>query len=182
MSSRLATAVGVVVVLGAVGLVAWGFIEAVNAEPAVAGSIATALLGVAGVLLQQHRIEQARLREIHRDRMTPIYDRLLAHFSSLADQEGANPTDEMSDFFKDLKRRQLLLGAPAKTLLAFTQWERDTGKATAEKDEVGMALAWEALLRAIRRDLGHDDSALPRGELLAVFLDDEARELVAQRT
>jgi hypothetical protein len=119
MSSRLATAVGVVVVLGAAGLVAWGFIEAVNAEPA---------------------------------------------------------------FLQGPQATSTAFGAPAKTLLAFTQWERDTGKAQAEKDEVGMALAWEALLRAIRQDLGHNDSALPRGELLAVFLDDEARELVAQRT
>jgi hypothetical protein len=167
--------------IAALGLAVWGFIEAVQASPAVAGSVATALVGVVGVLVQQRKTEQTRLREVHRERMTPTYDRLLELVSHLADQKGVDADTVVLPFMKDLKRRQLLLGAPAEMLLAFNKWERESAAAAQLKDTLAMALAWEGLLRAIRRDLGHRDTQLPNGELLAVFLDDSARALVAER-
>jgi len=69
--------VGLIVIVAGGGLVVWAFIEAVQAEPAVVGSLGVALVGVLGVVWQQRQAERDRLREANRDRMTPIYYELL---------------------------------------------------------------------------------------------------------
>lgn len=155
-----------------VGLVAWAFIEAVQAEPAVVGAVATAVLGVAGVIWQQRQSEKARLREAHRDRMTPVYHELLKRVWQQAGQESQEPAEEVAEFMRDLKARQLILGAPREMIRAFNRWEREAKAAQEKDDNIALVFAWEELLRAMRRDLGHDDSGLPRGELLRVFMDD----------
>jgi hypothetical protein len=160
------------------GLAVWGFVEALQAQPAVAGSVAAALLGVVGVVWQQRKTEHARLREAHRDRMIPVYDELLLAIWRQA--ESTEPNEQMVNFMKDLRRRQLLLRASSEMILAFKRWEADTQAAAEEKNHVQMAFAWEELLRAIRRDLGHDDAPLARGDLLRVFMDDLDEHLQEQ--
>jgi hypothetical protein len=155
-----------------VGLVAWAFIEAVQAEPAVVGAVATAVLGVAGVVWQQRQSEKARLREAHRDRMTPVYHELLKRVWQQAGPKTQQPAEDVAEFMRDLKSRQLMLGAPSAMIRAFNRWEREAKAAQEKGDNIALVFAWEELLRAIRCDLGHDDSGLPRGELLRVFMDD----------
>jgi uncharacterized membrane protein YfbV (UPF0208 family) len=170
--ARIQTLFGVAISIAVVGLVAWAFIEAVQAEPAVVGAVATAVLGVAGVVWQQRQSEKARLREAHRDRMTPVYHELLKRVWQQAGQESQEPSEEVAEFMRDLKARQLMLGAPKEMIQAFNRWEREAKAAQEKDDNVTLVFAWEELLRAMRRDLGHDDSGLPRGELLRVFMDD----------
>lgn len=172
MRARIQTLFGVAISIAVVGLVAWAFIEAVQAEPAVVGAVATAVLGVAGVVWQQRQSEKARLREAHRDRMTPVYHELLKRVWQQAGQESQEPSEEVAEFMRDLKARQLMLGAPKEMIQAFNRWEREAKAAQEQDDNVTLVFAWEELLRAMRRDLGHDDSGLPRGELLRVFMDD----------
>jgi hypothetical protein len=73
---------------------------------------------------------------------------------------------------RDLKARQLVLGAPKEMIEAFNRWERDAKAAQEADDSIALVFAWEELLRAMRRDLGHDDSGMARGELLRVFMTD----------
>jgi len=154
------------------GLIVWGFIEAVQAEPAVVWSVATAAIGVYGVIWQQRRAEQSRIREAHRDRMTPVYDDLLRLVLNSMDKRKRNQA-KTEDFMRDLKGRQLLLGGTSDMIRAFNLWEATVSAAQkAGRDEVAV-FAWEDLLRAIRCDLGHDDSDLAHGELLRVFIDRE---------
>jgi hypothetical protein len=179
--ARIQTLFGMAISIAIVGLVAWAFIEAVQAEPAVVGAVATATLGVAGVVWQQRQSEKARVREAHRDRMTPVYHELLKRVWQLVGREDEEPTEEMVEFLRDLKARQLILGAPKEMILAFNRWELEANAAQEKGDGIALIFAWEALLRAMRRDLGHDDSGLPRGELLRVFMDhlDQLPELEA---
>lgn len=172
MNARIQTLFGMVVSLTVVGLFAWGFIEAVQAEPAVVGAVATAALGVAGVVWQQRQSEKARLREAHRDRMTPAYHELLKRVWQQAGPATQQPSEEVAEFMRDLKARQLILGAPKEMVEAFNRWERDAKAAQEAGDNIALIFAWEELLRAMRRDLGHHDSDMARGELLRVFMDD----------
>jgi hypothetical protein len=172
MRTRIQTLFGMVVSVAVVGLLAWAFIEAVQADPAVVGAVATAVLGVVGVVWQQRQSEKARLREAHRDRMTPVYHELLKHVWQQAGRADQQPSDEVAEFMRDLKARQLMLGAPREMIQAFNRWEREAKAAQGESDGIALIFAWEELLRAMRRDLGHDDSGLARGELLRVFMDD----------
>jgi hypothetical protein len=158
-----------IVALAIAGLAIWAFVEAVRAEPAVVGSVATAVVGVYGVVWQQRQAERSRLREAHRDRMTPVYDDLLKLVLQSMDQHRRSEA-KAENFMRDLKARQLLLGASSEMIRAFNEWEAATEAARKAKDDIAAVLAWEDLLRAIRADLGHDDSDLGRGELLRVFM------------
>lgn len=173
MRNRLQMLVYVIVVLVGLGLLVWGFIEAVQADPAVVGSIGVAVAGVLGVAWQQRQSERARLREARRDRIRPIYyDLVKVVFRKLGGGKANMSDTEAEEFFKDLKARQLTLGASSQMVQAFNEWARSTEKAQAKKNDLGAVIAWEVLLRGMRADLGHDDAGLPPLELLRLFITD----------
>lgn len=174
MRPRLQILVGLVVVVVGVGLLAWGFVEAVQAEPAIVGSIGVAAAGALGVVWQQRQAEKARIREAHRDRMKPIYYDLLGTvFKKIGDgRKEGGPDPKAEEFFRDLKARQLTLGASSEMVQAFNAWGKETAQAQKEGSDLNAVIAWEVLLRAIRKDLGHDDSDLPPLELLRLFITD----------
>lgn len=174
MRNRVQMVVGFVLFAVAAGLVIWAFIEAVKAQPAVVGSVGVAVIGVLGVVWQQRQAERERLREANRDRMTPIYYELLGTiFQKIGSaEEGADPDPETEAFFRDLKARQLMLGASSEMVQAFNEWQQTTAALHEQGNDVGAVMAWEILLRAIRKDLGHRDSNLPQGELLRLFITD----------
>jgi hypothetical protein len=175
MLGRIQASVGIAVRLAVTGAVLWAFVEAVQAEPAVAGSIGVAVVGALGVVWQQRQTEKARLREVHRDRMSPVYDDLLGViWNKLAGSESDQIDPEVEAFFRDLKARQLMLGASSGMVRAFNEWTDLTKVAAEAGDNDAVMAAWEFLLRAIRSDLGHDDSDLPPGELLRLFLKPDA--------
>lgn len=67
---------------------------------------------VAGVVWQQRQAEQARLREAHRSRMSPVYDELLKVIWGKVSGIRAEEVDpEVEAFFRDLNARQLTLGS-----------------------------------------------------------------------
>jgi hypothetical protein len=173
MRGRLPTVFGLFISLAVSGLAIWAFIEAVRAEPAVVGSIGVAVIGVSGVVWQQRQVEKARLREAHRDRMSPVYDELLKMiWGKVGASKGSDMDPEVEAFFRDFKARKLTLGASSAMVQAFNEWTAATKAAAEAGDNVAAMAAWEFLLRAIRNDLGHEDSGLPRGELLRLFITD----------
>jgi hypothetical protein len=162
-----------VAALVGLGLLAWGFIEAVQADPAVVGSIGVAVAGALGVAWQQRQSERARLREARRDRIRPIYyDLVRVVFRKLGGGKSDMYDEEAEEFFKDQNARQLTLGASSQMVQAFNEWARSTEKAQADKNDLGAVIAWEVLLRAMRADLGHEDADLPPLELLRLFITD----------
>jgi len=98
-------------------------------------------------------------------------------------QTGPNgePSEDLATFMKDLKGRQLLLGASSEMIRAFNSWQAETQAAEAGDNMLGAVEAYEKLLLAIRRDLGHDDSKLPRWDLLRVFVNDLDDHLPTER-
>lgn len=166
-------AVGSGLFAAVIALIAWGFIEAVQAEPAVAGTVGAALIPLGGAVWQQRKGETARVREAHRDRMSPVYYDLLGVMIEKFAGTGDSATDpEVEKFFRDLKARQLTLGASSEMIQAFNGWVRFTNEAHEEGNDDAAVLAWEVLLRAIRSDLGHNDSDLPAHELLRLMIGD----------
>jgi hypothetical protein len=165
--TRAQQLLGTTLFIGAVLLIAWGFIEAVQAEPAVAGTVGAALIPLGGAVWQQRKAEAVRAREAHRDRMSPVYYDLLGVMIEKFDGGGSGPLDpETENFFRDLRARQLTLGASSQMVKAFNNWVRFTTEAGQEGNDVAALVGWEMLIRAIREDLGHKDSDLPPHELL----------------
>jgi hypothetical protein len=181
MRSRLRIVLGRLAVAAAGALVIWAFVEAVRAEPAVVGSLGVAVVGVLGVVWQQRQSELARLRESHRDRMTPVYYDLLGAFKKLSTEEG-KVDPEIQELFMDLKARQLLLGASSEMVRAFNAWQSRTNEVQELGDPIQAVRVWEELLLAIRKDLGHRDADLPEGELLRLFITDYDEHFSAKAT
>jgi len=173
MHNRFQALIGAIDLMAVAGLAIWAFVEAVQAEPAVVGSVGVAAIGVVGVVWQQRQAESSRLREAHRDRMSPVYDELLkVIWSKVGGMQADDVGPEVEAFFRDLKARQLTLGASSAMVQAFNQWTETTQTAVETGDNKAAVAAWEFLLRAIRSDLGHKDSDLPPGELLRLFITD----------
>jgi len=173
MLSRIQAWVVIAVILAVTGAVLWAFVEAVQAEPAVAGSVGVAFIGALGVVWQQRQSEKARLREVHRGRMSPVYyDLLGVLWNKVARSDSDQIDPEAEEFFRDLKSRQLMLGASSEMVRSFNEWTELTKAAAAAGDNAAAMRAWEFLLRAIRSDLGHNDSTLPPYELLRLFISD----------
>jgi len=156
---------GKAIAIGVVLLGAWALIRGVEADPSVVGSLATAFAAVLVVVLQRNREKTQELEQSHREKMIPIYEEVLIAIRDSADRDEA----ENEDLFKQLQTRLLLYG-PAPVIREWLIW-RKLGE---EMDEPGLALVlgWERVLRAIRADLGHDDSVLQEGDLLRVFIND----------
>jgi hypothetical protein len=170
MRQNLRATFGFLLLVGAIGLGGWAFVEAVRAEPAVVGSLGVAVVGILGVVWQQRQAERERVREAHRDRMAPVYYDLLGAFKRIS--TGGEVDPEIQELFMDLKARQLLLGAPSEMVQAFNAWQKKTNEIQNQDDPTQAIRVWEELLLAIRRDLGHQDAALPEGELMRLFISD----------
>ncbi len=100
--------------------------------------------------------------------MEPMYKEFVerAHEQFASGGQSSNP--ETKHFFTKFKGKELLLGADATVIQALVAFEETK---PSDDEPLAPALAYEALLRSIRRDLGHSDSALREGDLLRVFSD-----------
>lgn len=105
--------------------------------------------------------------------MGPVYYELLGVMIEKFAGGGSDPLDpEAEKFFRDLRARQLTLGASSQMIQAFNNWAQFTKEAGKEGNSAAVLLGWEMLIRAIREDLGHKDSDLPPHELLRLAMAD----------
>ena len=180
---RVTFAVGILVFLAAMGLVGWALIKAVEAEPAVVGSLLTAFSAVIAVVIGQHWQQKLQLRQTHRDEMLPLYAKFVNQIRQAGDTthkeratgDPGDPTvfPETAKFLEEFKYTLLLRG-PAPVIKAVHRFGQaaDELDVNADEKDPSALLAYEALLRAIRDDLGHDDSSLKEGDLLRLFVTD----------
>jgi hypothetical protein len=126
------------------------------------------------VVLQRNREKRLELERAHREQMSPIYRQLVETLKDF-DAFAAKPEAEQQAFFKELTTK-LVIHGPTPVVVAYNVWQRAVTPVTP-----ATFLAWEGVLRAIREDLGHDNSALARGDLLRLWVreddDEESRAL-----
>ena len=98
--------------------------------------------------------------------MAPIYEELV---DRLKDIEKLAEADQNDEFFKSMTTKLLVHGSP-QVIKAWLAW-RSCGPQEGPED-LRLLVAYELVLRAIRADLGHDDSILASGDLLRVYVTD----------
>jgi hypothetical protein len=99
--------------------------------------------------------------------MEPMYKEFVERAHKAFGSPGQS-SPEAKEFFTKFAGKELLLGADAsviKAFLAFKETRKTTGRPKAPQ------LAYDALLQSIRRDLGHRDLRLRRGDLLRLISD-----------
>ncbi|MDE2976142.1 MAG: hypothetical protein OXU63_01325 [Acidobacteriota bacterium] len=77
-------------------------------------------------------------------------------------------------------KKALLVWASPKMIETWDAFEVAGSDPEAMKDARATMLRLDDILRAMRSDLGHDDSALPRGKLVSLILVAEERGVVLE--
>lgn len=163
--TRVWSVIGFVFALALLGLGGWAVVRGVETDPSVVGSFATALGAIVAVVIQRSREKRQELEQSHREKLAPIYEELLDNMRDFESREEA----ENEAFFKRLQTKLLLYG-PTPVIQEWLAWRR-LGETLTEPN-ITLVLTWERVLRAIRKDLGHDDTDLQPGDLLRVFVND----------
>jgi hypothetical protein len=152
--------VGFVVVLVAGAALVYGLVK----DPAVSGPVAGAIGVIVAAIIQRRWEKGQELERLRREQMSPIYEQLVSILK-------ANPKEaETAEFFKDLTTKLLLYG-PASIIKEWIEF-RLYGVSADDPTNPTSLLNYEKLLLLVRKDLGHDDSALKLGDLLRVYVND----------
>jgi hypothetical protein len=162
ISSALAMLVAIAIIVITLGGLVYGVIE----DPAVVGPLAAAAV-VIGVAIFQRRSEKGQeLERAHRVEMSPTYEELIETIKTI-DEFAKKPVGEQEAFFKVMATK-LLLHGPGPVVRAWVGWLQALG----EPLPVSLG-AQEKLLLAVRDDLGLNNSALQRGDLIRLYLREE---------
>jgi hypothetical protein len=172
VAARLSSLLWTLVVLAILALGGWVVVRGVLDQPTIVSAFVTAAGAVAVVVLQRDRENKREVALLHREKLAPLYEKLLLMFSTGATFE--EPEDQ--EFVHELQRQMILYGATP-VVAEWLRWMRSISIDDDENDEdteadPAVLLRWEGVLLAIRRDLGHDNSALHPGDLLRIFVHD----------
>lgn len=166
--------------LGIAALLGWIVVEGVRADPGLVGALATTgITVVSGIAIAgwQARVQRRENAErLQRETITPFYDRLIRQVSRQADAaEGGNPSQETIETLGEIQH-QMLMWSNARTVAT---WVDAMRLLETEPEPEAATLAWGRVLRAIRAELGHDDTDLDTRTLLRIFINDIDEHLPA---
>ena len=149
----------------------------------IIASVGTVLAAVAAVMYNQRRAQARSIREQHRAPKVALYksfmDNALVGVLRLMREKGGDAVapedlpDDLEEFFLSFHAELIVWGAPG-VISAYDTFRRRAGG----KDTL---LLLDDVLQAIRKDLGHSNWALSRGDLISLFLKDpeELKKLMA---
>ena len=180
LSKTLRIIVGILFLVAALCIVAvlvWSLLRAdANTRSGVIGFI-----GVIAVALYTHY--QTKKREIsarHFSDKREGYVKFVDLFFDLTQSAKTNskmPQKELVEKLLRFKKALIIWGGPE--ILGL--WNSFEANANDKQSPDEMMRVFEDILRAIRRDLGHDDSALPHGSLVALILVAEDKNVILDK-
>jgi len=171
----LAVAAGVIwgIGIGARALLRSTFADV---DPSVASAIVagfvTVVVSVGGVLLARFIERRKLIEEEIRAKKIPMYTELVEGlFSALNDisKNGEVDTEATTALFQRLTP-QLMTWASDDVLLSWSRWRRGLNSGAFVGPQV--LFAFESVLQAIRKDYGHKNQGVARGDLLGLFVND----------
>jgi hypothetical protein len=170
--TRLYRFIGFIVAIGLIGLAAWAIYKGIEKEPSIVGSLATAMAAVLAVVYGQQRQQRLELENEHRLKLEPVYAELIDRL------RGAESIETEDPFFSDFIGKLLMSGSD-RVIKAWVELQR-TPFTEGEVNIKSMLVA-EALIKAIRADLGHSGDGLENGDLLRVYIKDIDQNLSQER-
>ena len=162
----------VLVVLVAVGV---GAVSLWNADPNVRSALVAAI-GMFAVGIWSHR--QIKKREIEARHFVDKRDAYMKFmdlfFDVMKGQRLKRPTrgSKLVDDLATIKK-YLMVWAGSEMLDAWQKFEAEAESSASSSDPTDALLSFDNLLRAIRKDLGHNDTLLAPGSLISMILKSE---------
>lgn len=142
---------------------------------AIVAAAATVFVSVLSIVLGKVYESRAQIEKEHREKKIPVYEDLLKFMFDIlmGGKTGTKPSEsDMLVFMMNFTQRIMVWGADD-VVAAWVKWKTsaaDEEKAKANAHHV--MFLYEDLIKAIRRDLGHKNKGLERGDLLALFITD----------
>ena len=142
---------------------------------AIIAASATALVSVLSIVLGKAFEAREIVRREHRERKIPVYEDLIRFMFRviMSSKTGDIPSEkEMLEFMSDFTQRIMVWGSDD-VLAAWVRWRRAVTDPIALKaDPTKILFLYEELISIIRRDLGHNNENLAKGDILALFVND----------
>ena len=179
--AKILTIIGVILVLGIVGFLLWIFAWSLLEADANIKSGVIGLVSVIIVALVTHY--QTKKREIsarHFSAKREGYMKFIDLFFDMARSVKNNRSTSEKEMIQQMMqfKKALIVWGGQEIIEAWNSFEANVqdGQST-EK----MMWTLENILKAIRKDLGHDDSTLPSGSLIALLLvTEDKRKILGQ--
>lgn len=155
-------------------ILAWTFSQKSQVAVAIIAAAATVLAGLGAVALSQQRTKTREIAESHRPQKIDLYTRLIKKVMEVIHKHKDDKSEdalvkdtELEQFFQDFTTDLVLWGSPS-VVRAYSK-SRDASKKASSPSSI---VLMDDVIRAMRRDLGHSDWLLQRGELIKTFLRD----------
>jgi hypothetical protein len=163
-------------VAGGVFFGLWRGLAALNSTTAAAviTASATVLFSVLSLIVSKRWEQRLAIAEAQREHKRGVYQEFMRFWFQVlsAPMLDEQPPDEkeIQRFSVDFNQQLILWGSD--DLLSEYNRFRAVGAVLGEEGGPPIMFAFEGLLYAIRRDLGHPNKGLGRGDLLRVFIND----------
>lgn len=162
----------------------WTAFAALNPQmgAALVTGFFTITVSISAVALGRY-LEKAKEVEVaYRDKRLKVYEDFVDRFFALTTESASEDTKqkEFTKFLRDFNKKMILWGGSRTVHTYVAMMHRITDDATAAKSVFSM----ETFYQAMRKDLGLENRALEKGDLLALLLrsDDFRRLLAASKT
>ena len=183
VAGLLPTILGWVLILALIGGVIYVLVRLVpvflKLQPEVVAALivtsGTVLVSVLSVLIAKRFERKAEIRREHITRKTEIYEHQIeAWFGVLfANKLGKKQASEqeLMKFFQETIKDFVTWGGDS-VLRSFSRFRSLAAPPEKAEEAMAMLLAFEDMLFEIRKDLGHSNASLAKGDLLRMFLTD----------
>ena len=173
-STIILSAFGLTMVLG-IGKILWQFLDflkTVNAQIAaqIIGTSGTVLAAVIAVVLGQVYSKRRDIREAQRIAKTDTYNAFVKQITDALMDAPPSKID-LKQFHKDFTAKLMLAGSED-VVNAINEWRKSSNTDLKEN-----FLALDKLLRALRRDLGHNNRRLAKGALVRLYLNPDVQKI-----
>jgi hypothetical protein len=156
-------------------LVIWGVVSALltalsGLDPNVVSAVIAGLTGVILLMIGQYFNRSREISEAHRDKKVRMYSGFMEMLANAMRSTTENPDYRIEDDpdivtrLFELNRDAILWSSPS-VIKALLELKTPQGNSPGS-----IMLRMDNLLRAIRRDIGLSNWALPRGQLVKMFL------------
>lgn len=149
-------------------------------KPEITAAIITAIASVIVIVGGQQWNKTREIAAAHRIRKIEVYDEFITGLGlyflqqdeSSRTKMGASNVDELVKVFQEFTPKLILWGS-SDVIAAWTEFRGTMNVDTAsEEDRFAPLRMFDNLLKAIRADLDHNDSDLPKSALIKLFLSD----------
>ncbi len=170
------------IIVGFIGLVwyifnrIWSLFSNLNdgVLAAIVTAITTFLVTFISIILAKYYERKLLIEKEMRDKKIPAYNEFIEFIFKILDQENKKKKiteQEMTQFFSTFTRQILVWGSD-EVIAQWSSYRRSALSEVSDGANNNSMFELEKLLIAIRKDTGHKNSNIKKGDLLRLFIND----------